>query len=95
MKKPNYYYRLFRQNHSKAESMEMLLNLADYKRISGQITNEQFNLIADCLNLKRGLKTRLATPRNEHKEYEIVKIVGNKYTLKNKKTYNYNELYFK
>ena len=96
MKKTNYYYRLFRQNHSKAESMEMLLNLADYKRISGQITNEQFNFIADYLFLKnKWQNARKAVVRETGKEYKITYINDTTYGLQNGKTYQYNELYFK
>lgn len=96
MKKPNYYHRLFRQNHSKVESMEMLLHLYDYKRISGQITNEQYNRIFDVLFLKNKWENaRKAVVRETRKEYKITFIKGDLYGLQNGKLYNYNELYFK
>lgn len=92
-----FYYKRFRKNHSIKESLELISILVDYKRISGHLTNEQAKKVRDYLNLKRGLKTRYAYPRNAYKGfgYQITFIKGDLYGLQNGKIYNYNELVFK
>ena len=92
-----FYYKRFRRDYSIKDSLELISILVDYKRISGQITDANSKMIQDYLNLKRGLKTRPAYPRNAYNGlgHQITCIKGDLYGLQNGKTYNYNELVFK